>query len=127
LYKDRFGTPEKFFESHFVWNYCPLLFSEIHRHTGKKVCRNLTPDKIKSAETVELYEACDIALRELVESMSPKYLVGVGAFAESCLKKVLPERKKDIYRMLHPSPASPVANRDFAGIAVKQMKDFGIW
>ncbi|MCM8542145.1 MAG: hypothetical protein NE328_17885, partial [Lentisphaeraceae bacterium] len=59
LFQDQFGTPEQFFQEHFVWNFCPLLFSEIHRHTGKKVCRNLTPDKIKAAETKELYEACD--------------------------------------------------------------------
>ena len=127
LFQDQFGTPEQFFQEHFVWNFCPLLFSEIHRHTGKKVCRNLTPDKIKAAETKELYEACDQALIELVEVLSPKYLVGVGAFAEGCLKRVLPERSSDVYRMLHPSPASPIANRDFAGIAVKQMKEFGIW
>lgn len=127
LFRDRFETPEAFFKNHFVWNYCPLLFSEIHRHTGKKVCRNLTPDKIKSAETKVLYEACDQTLRELVEVLSPEHLVGVGAFAESCLKRVFPERAKEVKRMLHPSPASPIANRDFAGTAVKQMKEFGIW
>lgn len=127
LFKDVFKTPEAFSKNHFVWNYCPLLFSEIHRHTGKKVCRNLTPDKIKSAETKVLYEACDHALRELVEVLQPEHLVGVGAFAESCLKRVFPERAAEVKRMLHPSPASPIANRDFAGTAVKQMKEFGIW
>lgn len=127
LFKDNFETPKAFFKDHFVWNYCPLLFSEIHRKTGRKVCRNLTPDKIKSAETKVLYEACDQALVELVEVLQPEHLVGVGAFAESCLKRVFPERAKEVKRMLHPSPASPIANRDFAGTAVKQMKEFGIW
>ena len=127
LFKDTFETPESFFKNHFVWNFCPLLFSEIHRKNGKKVCRNLTPDKIKSAETKVLYKACDKALQDLVEVLQPKHLVGVGAFAESCLKRVFPERAKEVKRMLHPSPASPIANRDFAGIAVKQMKEFGIW
>jgi len=108
-------------------NYCPLLFSEIHRKTGRKVCRNLTPDKIKSSETKVLYESCDQALRDLVEVLQPEHLIGVGAFAENCLKRVFPERSSEVKRMLHPSPASPVANRDFAGTAVKQMKDFGIW
>lgn len=30
-------------------------------------------------------------------------------------------------RILHPSPASPAANRDWAGTATKQFKDAGIW
>jgi len=127
LFENQFITPEKFFEKNFVWNFCPLLFSEIHKKNGKKVCRNLTPDKIKSSETKVLYESCDQALRELVEVLQPEHLVGVGAFAESCLKRVFPERASEVKRMLHPSPASPVANRDFAGTAVKQMKEFGIW
>ena len=127
LFKDKFGTPEAFFKDHFVWNYCPLLFSEIHRKTGRKVCRNLTPDKIKAVETEKLYEACDEALIKLVDLLQPKYLVGVGAFAESCFKRVLPEREKDVFRMLHPSPASPLANRDFAGTAANLLKEFGIW
>lgn len=104
-----------------------MLFSEIHRKTGRKVCRNLTPDKIKAVETEKLYEACDEALIKLVDLLKPKYLVGVGAFAESCFKRVLPEREIDVFRMLHPSPASPLANRDFAGTATKQLKEFGIW
>ena len=127
LFKDHFGSPQNFFKDHFVWNYCPLLFSEIHRHTGRKVCRNLTPDKIKAVETKLMYEACDEALRELVDVLQPEHLVGVGAFAENCLKRVFPERASEVKRMLHPSPASPVANRDFAGTATKQMKEFGIW
>jgi single-strand selective monofunctional uracil DNA glycosylase len=127
LFQQQFKTPELFFSKHFVWNFCPLLFSEIHRNNGKKVCRNLTPDKIKSAETVKLYKACDQALVDFIDVLSPKYLVGVGAFAETCLKRIFPDRKKDIYRMLHPSPASPIANRDFAGTAIKQMREFGIW
>lgn len=127
LFEQKFKTPEKFFSKNFVWNFCPFLFSEIHRKNGKKVCRNLTPDKIKSAETVKLYKACDQALRSFVDILDPSYLVGVGAFAETCLKRIFSERKRDIYRMLHPSPASPVANRDFKGIALNQMKDFGIW
>ena len=125
MFKDNFGTAEKFFKDHFVWNYCPLLFSEIHRKNGKKVCRNLTPDKIKAAETKFMYEACDQALIDLVEVMKSEFLVGVGAFAETCLKRIFPDRQ--VYRILHPSPASPIANRDFAGTALKQMKEFGIW
>src|SRR6185436_7468972 len=41
--KERFGTPERFFETYFVMNYCPLAFVEA---SGK----NLTPDKLPAAE-----------------------------------------------------------------------------
>lgn len=127
LFEKKFKSPEMFFSKNFVWNFCPLLFSEIHRKNGKKVCRNLTPDKIKAEETIKLYKACDQALRDFVDILKPDHLVGVGAFAEACLQRIFPDREADIYRMLHPSPASPVANRDFEGIALSQMKEFGIW
>ncbi len=30
-------------------------------------------------------------------------------------------------RILHPSPASPAANRDFAGTAARQLTELGLW
>ena len=30
-------------------------------------------------------------------------------------------------RILHPSPASPAANRDWNGTATRQMQELGIW
>ncbi|MCH2206258.1 MAG: hypothetical protein MK132_10360 [Lentisphaerales bacterium] len=128
LFKERFGTAENFFKDHFVWNYCPLLFNEIGvSETGRKICRNVTPDKIKADELKPLYKICDKALIDLVNLLQPTYLVGVGAFAESCFKRVIPERASDVYRILHPSPASPVANRGFAPAATKQLIEAGIW
>ena len=32
-----------------------------------------------------------------------------------------------IGRILHPSPASPAANRDWAGTATKQLIELGVW
>ena len=32
-----------------------------------------------------------------------------------------------IGRVLHPSPASPAANRDWAGTATRQLQELGIW
>lgn len=128
LFKNQFGTPENFFKDHFVWNYCPLLFNEIGvSDKGRKICRNVTPDKIKAEELKPLYRICDKALIDLVNLLQPQYLVGVGAFAESCFKRVISDRDSDIYRILHPSPASPVANRGFAEAATKQLIEAGIW
>lgn len=128
LFENRFGEAETFFENHFVWNYCPLLFNEIGvSEKGRKICRNITPDKIKNEELKPLYEICDRALIALVDLLQPEYLVGVGAFAESCFRRVIPDRQEDVYRILHPSPASPIANRGFAEAATKQLIEAGIW
>ena len=45
--RDRFGTPQRFFERFFVANYCPLAFMEA---SGA----NRTPDKLSAAEQQEL-------------------------------------------------------------------------
>jgi len=49
----------------------------------------------------------------------------VGAFAEQCAERVAGERCT-IGRIPHPSPASPAANRDWAGNAERALFDQGI-
>jgi single-strand selective monofunctional uracil DNA glycosylase len=105
--RDRFGEPERFFERFLVTNYCPLAFME---ESG----RNLTPDKLPAAERAPLFEACDVALRCLVEFVEPEWVVGIGVFAEQRAKSALAGLDVRIGRGLHPSPASPAANRGWA-------------
>lgn len=118
--KERFGAPEAFFKDHFVVNYCPLVFMEA---SGK----NRTPDKMPASETEPLYAACDQHLREMVEILQPEWLIGVGAFAEGRAKQALSGSDLKFGRILHPSPASPAANRGWAEQATKQMIALGIW
>ena len=114
------GTPERFFRDHFVANYCPLVFMEA---TG----RNRTPDKLPPEEREPLYEACNIHLRRVVEILEPEWVIGVGAFAEQRAKDVLGEGSGLRFgRVLHPSPASPLANRDWSGEASRQLTALGI-
>lgn len=129
LFKQRFGTAESFFAEHFVLNYCPLMFLQ---SDGNK-CRNLTPDKLPASETAPLFAACDDFLRLAVEQMQPKWLIGVGAFAEKQIVRTFAEEDASftekggkIGRILHPSPASP-ASRDFADKAAAQLIALGIW
>jgi single-strand selective monofunctional uracil DNA glycosylase len=123
-----FGAPEAFFRHAFVWNYCPLLFSAIGERNGRRSCRNLTPDKLDAAQAAPLFAACDQALADLVALLEPRYLVGVGAFAEASLRRLFGAQPGfTIGRMLHPSPASPLANRDFAGTAKRQLVEMGLW
>ena len=117
--KDRFDAPESFFERFFVWNYCPLSFME-------EGGRNRIPEKLPIAERNALFAPCDQALRELVEYLEPELIVGVGAFAEKRIKKSLPNYRGKIGRILHPSPASPKANRGWAEAAEKEFAALGI-
>lgn len=117
--RDRFGAPENFFERFFVWNYCPLCFLE---ESG----RNRTPDKLPAAERTPLFDACDLALRRLVDALEPRWVIGVGRFAEDRAKAALGDRGPAIGRILHPSPASPAANKDWAGAAEAALTQLGI-
>jgi single-strand selective monofunctional uracil DNA glycosylase len=117
--RDRFGTPERFFERFFVANYCPLVFVET---SGK----NFTPDKLPARERDPLFEACDDALRKTVATLRPRFVIGVGAFAMGRARAALPDFDGVIGTVLHPSPASPKANRGWAAIADQQLAALGL-
>lgn len=117
--QERFKSPEHFFERFFVYNYCPLVFLE---SSG----RNHTPDKLPVKERKALFAACDRALLSLVDELKPKTVIGVGVFAEKRAREVLADRDVDIARVLHPSPASPLANRGWAAQADQDLVDAGI-
>ncbi len=120
LFAERFGTPEKFFNAHFVVNYCPLVFCE---ESG----RNFTPDKLPSAQQATLFAACDEHLRRVVEILEPEWLIGVGGFAQARAEAVSETVKVSIGQILHPSPASPAANRGWSQAATRQLVELGIW
>jgi single-strand selective monofunctional uracil DNA glycosylase len=120
LFAKRFGSFERFCAIHIVVNYCPLAFME---STG----RNRTPDKLPPAERDALFRICDDHLREVVEILQPEWLVGIGDFAMKRAQIVFADQKPKIGRILHPSPASPAANKDWPGLVTKQLIDLGIW
>ena len=114
--RDRFGAPENFFARFFVANYCPLVFME---ESG----RNRTPDKLPAAERDALFAVCDEALRATVETLRPRIVVGVGAFARQRAEAALAGMDCVIGTVLHPSPASPIANRGWAAAAERQFRE----
>ena len=120
LFAQRFGTAERFFADHFVANYCPLAF---FGESGA----NLTPDKLPAAEAGPLLQACDRHLRRVVEILQPEWLIGVGDFAAKRARPILEGVAVQVGKVLHPSPASPAANRDWAGQAAAQLKALGVW
>jgi single-strand selective monofunctional uracil DNA glycosylase len=115
----RFGSAEVFFANLFVVNYCPLVFLE---ESG----RNVTPDKLPAGERAVLFDACDRALRRAVDALAPRLVVGVGTFAEERARTALAGKGIRIGRILHPSPASPVANRGWATAAEAELKALGV-
>ncbi len=117
--RDRFKTPETFFSRFFVANYCPLSFMEA---SG----RNRTPDKLPAAEREALLVLCDRALVATTEALEPALVIGVGKWAEERARRALAGLDVRIGRVLHPSPASPLANRGWAERAERDLEDLGV-
>lgn len=121
LMSERYPNAGDFFKDHFVVNFCPLTFMSA---TGA----NITPDKLPAAELAPVLEACDVHLRAVIKATTPELLIGVGAFAQSQFEKVIADFPGvKVGRILHPSPASPAANRDWAGTVTKQLVELGVW
>lgn len=106
--RDRFGTADAFRRRFVVLNYCPLSFIE-------EGGRNRTPDRLPRDESEELFELCDDALRKTVRILHPRVVVGIGRFAERRTRGALSGMDVAVAGAPHPSPASPSANRDWAG------------
>ncbi len=113
--RSRFETPERFFSRFFVANYCPLVFLE---SSG----RNRTPDRLPAVERRPLLEVCDRALAASVGVLAPEWVIGVGRFAESRARAALEGTDVEIGRILHPSPASPAANRGWEDKIESELK-----
>jgi single-strand selective monofunctional uracil DNA glycosylase len=115
----RFRTPERFFERFFVANYCPLCFLE---ESG----RNRTPDRLPSGERRPLLALCDEALAQTIEALRPRIVVGLGRFATARASAALADAGVEVGRVLHPSPASPTANRGWVERAERELEELGI-
>src|SRR4029077_7551487 len=99
--------------------------------------RNRTPDKLPPGERERLFAACDEHLREVVRILEPEWLIGGGDFATKRAMLILGEqplrhRTKSPWRprigqILHPSPASPASNDNWAGKVTAQLRALGIW
>lgn len=118
--QDRYGSAEHFFERYFVHNYCPLLFLN---ENGS----NRTPPQIRKVERDQVLAPCDKALRGVVEYLQPKFVIGVGGYAEKRIQVALgTDFDVVIGRILHPSPASPAANRGWAEQAEAELQALGV-
>lgn len=117
--RSRHPDPEAFFTRHFVWNWCPLAFLSA---SGA----NVTPDKLPIGERSALTQVCDGALREVVSALRPSIVVGLGAFAAACARRALECDDVRVGTALHPSPASPAANRGWEQAFEGQLRALGL-
>lgn len=119
LFADKYKTADSFFAHHFVANYCPLAFLEN--------ARNVTPDKLPKDERARLDAICNRHLSEMAEALQPEWVIGVGKYARKQAETALAGTGIKFGDILHPSPASPAANRGWAPVATKQLQDMGLW
>lgn len=123
----RWGSASRFFADAFVLNYCPLVWLEA---SG----RNRTPVQLPAAEVEPVYRACDAHLAAALAALAPHWAIGIGGFAERRLRAVLESdaidgalaRSVRIGQILHPSPASPAANRGWAEAVDARLAELGV-
>jgi len=106
LLENEYGSAESIFKSVFLLNHCPLMLFSGERAT------NITPDKITGPTTKALLERCDDHLREVVDIMQIERVIGVGRYSEKRALNALSGIDISITTCWHPSPASPLANRN---------------
>ena len=106
LLENEYGSAESIFKSVFLLNHCPLMLFSGERAT------NITPDKITGPTTKALLERCDEHLREVVDIMQIERVIGVGRYSEKRALNALSGIDISVTTCWHPSPASPLANRN---------------
>ena len=86
--------------------------------------KNRTPDKLPIDEREKVYEVCDVALQSFVDVLKPSKIIGIGGFAKKRAMKSL--NRSDVDTILHPRPASPIANRGWKPQIEVQLTKMGI-
>ena len=119
LLESIYGAPCNMAKELVVLNYCPLLFLKANGQS----CRNLPLNNLRGAK--KLLQACDESLGEMLDVVKPEVAIGIGMFAEKRLRLVAGKKIK-VGRMLHPSPASPMANQGFDRLARVALASHGV-
>lgn len=106
LLQDRYGGASQIFQNVFIVNHCPLMILDGPRGT------NVTPNNISGPVVRDLLERCDQHLREAVMALGAEEVIGIGKFAEKRANAALEGMGIGVKTCWHPSPASPLANRN---------------
>lgn len=107
LFEEMYGTAEAFFSQAYVANYCPLIWMS---ESGA----NIPPTQLPKEQVAQIDAACQRHLCRIIEILQPRCLIGVGGYALKQLElaaAALPDMNFTLGTILHPSPASPTANK----------------
>ena len=95
-----------------------------------KTGKNITPPDMKKIELRKnLFKHCDDALKKVIELYNVKHIVCLGRLAESRAKTVIRQNQifhVNVHFLIHPSPASPAANRGWNELAMTSLTKNGI-
>ena len=106
LFAERYESASDFFRDHFIVNHCPLMI--LHGPRGT----NVTPNNVSGLVVRDLLERCDQHLMEVVMALGAEQVIGIGKYAEKRANLALGEMDIRVRTCWHPSPASPLANRN---------------
>lgn len=118
----RWPDSDDFFKNHCIFNYCPLGFLDCG-----KTAKNFTPDHLPKDERKALEDVCDSYLRDIIDLIDPKALIGIGKYAQAKLEAVNDDKTRIVSSIIHPSPGNPQANVDWNGKTEEKMKELGLW
>jgi single-strand selective monofunctional uracil DNA glycosylase len=116
------GLPQTFATNCLVYNHCPLVLLS---KTGK----NVTPPELNSETRKRINTLCDEALKSVIEMYRVKHIVGLGRFAEGRARQIVADNhitNVKVHFMVHPSPASAMANRGWDSLALKALEQAGL-
>jgi len=106
LLQERYGDATQIFRNVFIVNHCPLMILDGPRGS------NITPNNISGPTVLDLLERCDQHLREVAIALDVEQVIGIGKYAEKRAKAALEGMGIQVKTCWHPSPASPLANRN---------------
>ncbi len=106
LLSETYGGVDEIFGKVFLVNHCPLMLLDGERGS------NITPDKIYGEAAKGLLRRCDEHLVEVLEILNADVVIGIGKFAEKRARDALDGSEVEVRGCWHPSPASPLANRN---------------
>lgn len=118
LFEEMYGTADAFFAHSYVANYCPLIWMS---ESGA----NITPTQLPKEQMLQIDAACQRHLVRLIDILQPRYLIGVGGYALKQLQiaaKAFPNQQFTLGTILHPSPASPIANKNWPAMPLQQLR-----
>lgn len=118
LFEEMYGTAEAFFAQAYVANYCPLIWMS---ESGA----NIPPTQLPKEQVAQIDTACQRHLVRLISALQPRCLIGVGGYAHKQLElaaAAFPEKSFTIGTIVHPSPASPIANKCWPEKPKEQIK-----